>query len=1323
MSSLTNINNNSAVVNVGRTTPVQPGFQPPDKSIPVVVTNTSTLAIPVIEQQKIQSEVALSLLGIPRGEVALGIFSDVNTYDVNPVEWSSNPETYTTFSKDGKSFTHGIAHLPEEAGALVSAPKNDVAVLTSKRFFRYQPGRVSSATFGVKSSEYSKPSSTNGIFDEKYDLNPAIRKYGIFDKYDGYYWETRADSKDDNFVVVRRTQSLLKSNPLDFGAAATQQIEDYRFAGKAPNDLSDEPNLEPTVTALLKEERFQLIEDAVDAALIYFDVGGAGANTTSFAHINDNRDKCERDLHFALDAYLLDLQYGGTGHTVTNATTYRVAVGPAAANNATNNAKRTAENRLHFEFRQLIKTLIGSSYNDRINTLSNIIRNAVGDGSTLGVQPSSVTLTSTSPSIWGRNKILSIFSIYKRFLAYLVSESFVDGTGPATYTASLKYKCYRDLGYIIDGYARDLAFGGNAATAYNMQNFYFALSTFKDLQVTSQFVNGYTVKKFHEDAHTLLKLLIGKTDGNLTTLTGTGITTARWDLSIVILKGASSGGFTSTISLFGLSSEKDKADNLADSVITNFDTPLLGNVEFGTGGQYGDLILYRDGLLMIHAAVNDPSLLKKKKIITTKVLQSNNQILEIGEGEYVVGQSLKIVGNTGDDPDGEYYLVTSVRGPRNNQVTLVKQNNDLSQGGIIDSAIHIDNPSIAIDQFVPTSNTSPISVETPVPFIFPKTYFEGSLISETQEIFNRYDGMFPLLYSSADSLPHEASSATASVGYVDTALDPASSSEATALRIQIDKVNYIYNNWVKQNVDPKYYAVYEYRVPRSRFSTDKLDGKRVDVPESNPAPLVYSDITTDDRGLRVRPGERVSIGDENQLSNSVWDIDLTKVTMLKIDFSWYGAVGALFLAYVPVGNGEARWVRVHHLRASNQLKISSLGNATLPITYLTYGGGDETTMSLEALIEREYGSYSEHIVKYGASYYIDGGDRGTVRLYSHTNNISTPIHGSVFDIGNITSSFAIDSTLETGAFTIDPAVIGSADMSYFMGAQVVTSSPLDQNVFVTWIDGSKLAINRTTLNSTLGVKLIAKRPSVVFGLKSKEGILNAEGFSVRNRVQVYPTKLSTANFSTIPVKLNIAKTPLFQTDVVTSGSFQLSSSVILTSSKTALPTSSTYLSKDDDFVYGWFRANIGSSQTTIFGKLFRSQEQYFFEPKESFTQQVILRSDSPFLKDGKFTFNGNDVTGIAESNIQKERLSSVFISTSIQSPIPNTGTEIASLFLSPGSEQFDLLDYFDYNKDYLSYPLTDQVDSIFLTTLSNVSDFNANNSIADINASLVWEEQ
>ena len=94
MSSLSNINNNSSVINVGRTTPVTPGQQEAAKSIPVVLASDQS-PVPVVEQNKIQSEVALSLLGIPRSEVALGIFADVNTYDVNPMEWSAEPATYT----------------------------------------------------------------------------------------------------------------------------------------------------------------------------------------------------------------------------------------------------------------------------------------------------------------------------------------------------------------------------------------------------------------------------------------------------------------------------------------------------------------------------------------------------------------------------------------------------------------------------------------------------------------------------------------------------------------------------------------------------------------------------------------------------------------------------------------------------------------------------------------------------------------------------------------------------------------------------------------------------------------------------------------------------------------------------------------------------------------------------------------------------------------------------------------------------------------------------------------------------------------------------
>jgi hypothetical protein len=107
----------------------------------------------------------------------------------------------------------GLTHVPEESGALVEAPADKTAVLTSKRFFRYQPGRVSAATFGVKTtimniaSTDANPSDTNDIGSTVY--NPAVRKYGIFDNFDGYYWETRNNGQGDNFCVVRRTQSLL----------------------------------------------------------------------------------------------------------------------------------------------------------------------------------------------------------------------------------------------------------------------------------------------------------------------------------------------------------------------------------------------------------------------------------------------------------------------------------------------------------------------------------------------------------------------------------------------------------------------------------------------------------------------------------------------------------------------------------------------------------------------------------------------------------------------------------------------------------------------------------------------------------------------------------------------------------------------------------------------------------------------------------------------------------------------------------------------------------------------------------------------------------
>jgi hypothetical protein len=437
--------------------------------------------------------------------------------------------------------------------------------------------------------------------------------------------------------------------------------------------------------------------------------------------------------------------------------------------------------------------------------------------------------------------------------------------------------------------------------------------------------------------------------------------------------------------------------------------------------------------------------------------------------------------------------------------------------------------------------------------------------------------------------------------------------------------------------------------------------------------------------------------------------------MLKIEFSWYGAVGALFLAYVPVGNGEARWVRVHHMRASNQLKVASLGNATLPITYLTYGGGSISKLGIKDDVIKDYDSVSDHIVKYGASYYIDGGDRGTVRLYSHTNNINTESYGKVYPVGTVTTT--ANATFGGTYFTV-PSNIGPADKTFFMRGQVVTSSAQDQNVRVEWIDGDRIYINKEDLVSKNNVKIVSERPSVAFGLKAKQNILNSVGFGVRNRVQVY-----TANFAATPVKLDIVKTPLFQPDTPTNGSFTLTSTYQVTSENLPLPTSSTtYLQKDEDFVYGWFRSNVG----TVFGRLYRDNGGlYYFELKEVFSAPVTLFSGAgfPFLKDGRFDFQGNTIpVGIAsESAIEKERLSSVFISNTIQSPVPKTGTVVASFFLKPGSDQFDLLSYFDYNKDYLSYPLTDEITSVYLATSS--SSVANSTPAAEISVGLTWEEQ
>ena len=107
---------------------------------------------------------------------------------------------------------------------------------------------------------------------------------------------------------------------------------------------------------------------------------------------------------------------------------------------------------------------------------------------------------------------------------------------------------------------------------------------------------------------------------------------------------------------------------------------------------------------------------------------------------------------------------------------------------------------------------------------------------------------------------------------------------------------------------------------------------------------------------------------------SGYTITFENVTMYKIEFSWYGAIGAKFYAYVPSENGEARWILLHTFVIENGMKEPVLKNPDLKFKYLLYN------------TDTEFVTSPSFIFKYGSSYYIDGGDEGTVRLTSFTGD-------------------------------------------------------------------------------------------------------------------------------------------------------------------------------------------------------------------------------------------------------------------------------------------------------------------------------------------------
>jgi hypothetical protein len=1359
MATYKQVNQQTNVVSVGRTAPVPRGQQTKENSLPVVLASDAA-PVPVVEQNKIASEVALSLLGIPRAEVALGIFADVNTYDVNPSEWSVKPIDRRQFSgafdntpSGVRKFTYeegnvasqynwGLTHVPEEAGAMIEAPVGETTTLTSKRFFRYQPGRVSSATFGVKSSN------TNAA-PEAGNRNPGIRKYGIYDKFDGYYWETRDSGKGDQFGVTRRTQSIIDfrtaHNKFSNAGAADENTTDYGITGKG-------------------KESVEVFESIMNSP-----IASCSGSTITLHGANADKAKSFKDGNIPqIGMTIKNISIGSVGPLFTGDT--------AATSYNSPGFKVNTDNSPLFR-ESTVVTSVSTSGNDIIIGLNQApVYGAIWENSDSSLPSTEFSTTGTIAinttgggangrfardwpgrkklhfSFAGENLIIrdnlplihgAIYdpSMLKDRIEYLISEA-----SPATASVhgglAVKFGLPKSAeGVLANGVI------SNVSPALTM-NFPSA----------------------HDDSPTGLYV------SNI------------FNVGQIVEYTTDAGGFGTNADDSLIQSGKNTIFQISAVDAGNNKIYLRNLIERGSqslsaGSRNSPSeITAASGQLNATAAAAIKSGTATKHYIKTPVPWIFPQV-EYSDTSTNVADLMF--------PYARDFGVKLLETQTSSQFTLTGDSHRGATGGAA-ATIGLLNTNL-------TDNSGNITTD-----IFETYKAEINDINSGLSCAGMTLGRAYTTDISSSTNYSRASTFATATGEGVTINDEHKLRQRNGAFNK--KVVAGWREWILNNVKPEFYGVYEYKIPRSRFSFDSLNGETTES-------VYYSDVVKD-LGKTRYPGQPKA-GATDLTRDSLWDIDFANVIMKKIEFSWYGAVGALFLAYVPTGTGEARWVRVHHLRCSNQLKTASLGNATLPLTYDVYGGGapkqqGKSTMQISAYASGK--SVSEFITKYGSSYYIDGGDRGTVRLFNYSQPAAT----------RVPQSRLFEKLIEPGYNTpksefriFNSPGRGRGDL--YIGSTVRFGTSSSDTARVTWVERqglhntansftaspsvAKVYLDRSIATSSPVMFDIDTAPTV-FGLESKENIQSSQDFLVRNRVQVYPTKLSAGMTSSLgqkqTVALELKKNVNFQSDIIhnisnnaanerskqfrfvgTDDNLTLAGSGLptrlnkdtnlspnfvvtggsLSDTHINRPTSGPYYSGAaiGDKIFGWARVTDGVTPFTLFGRMEVSQlgpiensPIYDFIPEDSYTGSVRFVNRSLFTHANQYsnnvsglgsagaaggaikgeTFNtiGNTnsaqiTSAITEDKLEIERLSSVRVNNEIRRPIPGTGTKIASLFLENGSEYFDLQPYFDYNKDYISFPLTNIPDNLFLGIKADSPANEGGQNTPQVAVSLTWEEQ
>ena len=106
-------------------------------------------------------------------------------------------------------------------------------------------------------------------------------------------------------------------------------------------------------------------------------------------------------------------------------------------------------------------------------------------------------------------------------------------------------------------------------------------------------------------------------------------------------------------------------------------------------------------------------------------------------------------------------------------------------------------------------------------------------------------------------------------------------------------------------------------------------------------------------------------------------IDFSKVTMYALEFSWYGAIGCTFYAYLPYGEKDTKWVKLAELPASNTFSVPALADPYM-------------RMFMEMQVPHGVTS-PQFFRKHGTSVYVDGGSVDSKKVFSKNAGLATPV--------------------------------------------------------------------------------------------------------------------------------------------------------------------------------------------------------------------------------------------------------------------------------------------------------------------------------------------